>query len=365
MTRSRHAVRVPERPSLVRHDVSVPSSGPSAPASGRRPTLVTVAHAAGVSRATASRVLSGSTSVDASMAAAVWRAARELRYETNKAAQSLRSGRTGSIALVAAASELDQGIGGTFTAAPVRGATKILIEAQIQPVLLLVDGADPGRVAHYLRRGHVDGAIVILQHEITFLLDELRDLDLPLVYVGRPADPQPSHPVVDCDNAEGARLATRALLEAGRRRLVMIAGPSDIGSGEDRVTGFREEHEAWGLTPGRIARGEFTLATGAAAMARLLRHDPAIDGVFASSDLMAVGAVRVLHGAGRTVPDDVSVVGFDDTVVAATCDPPLTSVRQPLEEMGRAAARLLLDGEMPAGATVPVLSTSLTTRESV
>ena len=335
------------------------------PASGRRPTLVTVAHAAGVSRATASRVLAGSTSVDAAMTAAVWRAARELRYETNRAAQSLRSGRTGSIALVAAASELDEGLAGAFTAAPIRGATQVLVEAQVQPVLLLADAADPGSVPHYLARGHVDGAIVILQHEITFLHDGLRDLDLPLVYVGRPAGPQPPHPVVDCDNAEGARLATRALLEAGRRRLVMIAGPPDLGSGEDRVTGFRDEVEAWGLAPGRIARGEFTLATGAAAMARLLRHDPTIDGVFASSDLMAVGAVRVLNGSGRTVPDDVSVVGFDDTVVAATCDPPLTSVRQPLEEMGRTAARLLLDGAGTTGATVPALSTSLTTRESV
>ncbi|MEP7764401.1 LacI family DNA-binding transcriptional regulator [Sanguibacter sp. 25GB23B1] len=335
------------------------------PASGRRPTLVTVAHAAGVSRATASRVLAGSTSVDPTMTAAVWRAARELRYETNRAAQSLRSGRTGSIALVAAASELDQGIAGAFTAAPIRGATQVLIEAQVQPVLLLADAVDPGRVPEYLRRGHVDGAIVLLQHEITFLHDELADLDLPLVYVGRPAGPRPQHPVVDCDNAEGARLATRALLEAGRRRLVMIAGPTDLGSGEDRVTGFRDELESWGMPHGRIARGEFTLATGAAAMARLLAQDPTIDGVFASSDLMAVGAVRVLTSAGRTVPDDVSVVGFDDTVVAATCDPPLTSVRQPLEEMGRTAARLLLDAPPTGWTDVPVLPTSLTTRESV
>lgn len=332
--------------------------------SGRRPTLITVARAAGVSRATASRVLSGSTSVDARMAAAVWTAARELRYETNRAAQSLRSGKTGSIALVAAASELDQGIGGAFTAAPIRGATQVLIEAEVQPVLLLADAADPGRVPQYLSRGHVDGAIVILQHEITFLRDGLQDLDLPLVFVGRPADPQPPHPVVDCDNAEGARLATRALLEAGRRRLVMIAGPPDLGSGEDRVAGFRDELSAWGLMPARIARGEFTLATGAAAMARLLHQDPTIDGVFASSDLMAVGAIRVLNGSGRSVPDDVSVVGFDDTVVAATCDPPLTSVRQPLEDMGRTAARLLLDGAT-LETLVPALSTSLTTRESV
>lgn len=326
---------------------------------------MTVARAAGVSRATASRVLAGSTSVDASMAASVWRAARELRYETNRAAQSLRSGKTGSIALVAAASELDQGIAGAFTAAPLRGATQVLVEAQVQPVLLLADAVDPGRVPEYLRLGHVDGAIVVLQHEITFLLHQLEDLDLPLVYVGRPADPQPQHPVVDCDNTEGARLATRALLEAGRRRIVMIAGPPDLGSGEDRAAGFREELEAWGLPPGRVARGEFTLATGAAAMARLLRQDPTVDGVFASSDLMAVGAIRVLASSGRSVPDEVSVVGFDDTVVAATSDPPLTSVRQPLEEMGRTAARLLLDGTATRGTVVPTLPTSLTRRESV
>lgn len=336
-------------------------------ASPARPTLLDVARAAGVSRATASRALAGVATVDAALAGRVRAAAAELDYRTNTAARALRSGATGSVALVAPSSELE-GQGGPFVGAPLRGATAVLFERSVQPVLLLDDARDRAPLLRYLRSGHVDAAVVVLQRESEPLFAELGDLPLPVVFVGRPrATMDASLTSVDSDHYGGGRLAARALLEAGRRRLATVAGPAGYAPADERARGFRDELAAWDVAPGPVAHGTFSMSSGAAAAAAVLRRDPALDGLFAGSDLMAVGALRVLESGGRRVPADVSVVGFDDTVVAETCDPPLTSVRQPLRELGARAAALVLDvlRDPDAAPRHVVLPTSLTIRESV
>lgn len=331
-----------------------------------RPTLMDVARDAGVSRATAARVLAGSAKVDERMTAAVLRVASELGYQTNVAARSLRSGRTGSVGLIVAVNELDT-LGGTFVAAVMKGVMTALGASRVQPVLLPADGRRPEVVAGYLSAKHVDGAVVILQHEIADLVTALRDVPVPLVWVGRPEANDTADPVyVDADNYGGGRIAARALLEAGRRTLGIIAGPADMQAAGARLRGWRDELADWAVPSDALAHGDFTLPGGATAMARLLARHPHLDGVFASSDLMAVGALRVLQASGRGVPSDVSVVGFDDTLVAATSEPPLTSVRQPLQEMGTAAGELLLRRlEQPAFRESTVLPTSLVLRESL
>lgn len=330
------------------------------------PTLVDVARAAGVSRATASRVLAGQTTVDPELAARVLDAAERLDYRTNTAARALRSGSTGSVAVVVPNSELD-GLSGPFVGAPLRGATTTLFAHGRQPVLLLDDGLATGQLLRYLTGPHVDGAVVILHHETETLFRRLHGVTVPVVYVGRTSDELAADAsFVDCDNYGGARAATRALLEAGRRRLATIAGPSTYRPVTERLRGFVDELADWGLAPGPVVHGEFSMAAGAAAAAQLLQRTT-VDAVFAQSDLLAVGAVRVVTSAGRRVPDDVSVVAFDDTVVAATSDPPLSSVRQPLYEMGARAAELLLEaiGGTSTGPQQDTLPTSLTTRASV
>lgn len=335
------------------------------PTLGGRPTLIDVARHAGVSRATASRVIAGSTTVDATMTRAVQRAAQELGYQTNQTARSLRQGRTGSVAIIAASREFD-GLTGPFTTLTLRGAVAELSAAAIQPVLLLEDGSTPERIATYLRLGHVDGAITILVHEISQIHHVLADQEIPVVYIGRPTGPEdPTMSYVDADNYGGARLATRALLQTGRRNTAILAGPADMQAATARIDGYRDELAEWGLKPGPMARGEFTMSTGASATARLLERCPHLDALFACSDLMGVGALRVLRGAGRAVPEDVSLVAFDDTAVASTANPPLTTVRQPLDEMGRHAARIVLTQIAgPGTATHEVLATSLIERES-
>lgn len=357
-------IDIPRRRRMVRQEATPLSPAVLAP--GDRPTIVEVAHAAGVSRATAARVLSGATNVDPAMSAAVLSSARDLGYEVNTAARALRGGRSGAIGLVVAFSEFDS-LSGTFFTAVLKGAAAGLSRGEVQPVLLPADTPDPDMVARFLRSRAVDGAIVILQHEITHLVEQLAAAPLPTAWVGRPrAALGPDAIVVDSDNYGGGVIAAQALLGAGRRRLGIITGPPDMEPARDRVRGWKDELARQGVTPGPTVHGDFTMAGGSAAMARLLRRAPDLDGVFASSDLMASGAMRVLEAAGRRVPADVSVVGFDDVLIALTCDPPLTTVRQPLEEMGLVAAETLLAATRGEDVLREhVLPTSLVRRETL
>src|SRR3954453_962564 len=221
---------------------------------------------------------------------------------------------TGSIALVVPSTELAS-FRGPFVGAPLQGASSVLSAAHLQPVLLLDDGQDRGPLLHYLRDGHVDAAVVILLHESELLLTALRDVPCPVGYVGR-STPElgEGRSWVDADHYAGARLATRTLLEAGRRRMVTITGPLGYLPAQLRLDGFRAELAEWGLEPFGVAHGDFHLPSGSRAMANLIHQAPDADGLFAGSDLMAAGALRVLKAAGRSVPADVAVIGFDDTV---------------------------------------------------
>lgn len=330
-----------------------------------RPTIVDVARAAGVSRATAARVMAGAKNVDATMTAAVEREARQLGYEANSAARVLRGGKAGAIGLVIALNELDS-LQGSFFTAVLKGAAKGLSAGEVQPVLLPADHDDRERIPRFLRSGAVDGAIVILQHEITHLVQSLNDAPVPIAWVGRPrGEVNDRAIIVDSDNLGGGVLAARALIESGRTRLGIITGPQDMEPARDRARGWQEELARCGIAPGPIVHGDFTVDGGAAAMARLLQRAPDLDGVFASSDLMASGAIRVLQASGRDVPTAVSVIGFDDVVVAASSNPPLTTIRQPLEDMGRVAAESLI--ALISGRPVErdlILPTTLVRRES-
>jgi DNA-binding LacI/PurR family transcriptional regulator len=189
---------------------------------------------------------------------------------------------------------------------------------------------------------------------------------IPCVLAGRPPDGvRVGH--VDADNVGGARTAVRHLLARGCRTVATVAGPSDMAPGADRLAGWRAaladaDRRA---DASLVATGDFTRAAGRTAAGALLGRHPEIDGIFAASDLMAVGAIDAARAAGRRIPDDLAVVGFDDGDVAETSDPPLTTIRQPIDEMGRDMARLLvaqLGGAPPGGLT---LRTALVVRASV
>ena len=161
---------------------------------------------------------------------------------------------------------------------------------------------------------------------------------MPFVLGGRPAEPHPDDFFVDVDNAAGARHAVEYLIADGARRVATVAGPQDMEVGRARLAGYRAAVRGREL----IAYGDFSEEGGAEAMRTVLAQEPDIDAVFAASDLMASGALRALRDAGLRVPQDVALIGFEDAPVARQCEPPLTTVHQPVEEMGRRMAELLV-----------------------
>ena len=308
-------------------------------------TLDEVARVAGVSRATVSRVVNGSPKVSPDVRRVVERAVDRLGYVPNRAARSLVTRRSDSVGVVVSESAA-RVFEDPFFPRVLRGISVELGASDLQLVLLMPDMTPgDGRLESYLAAGHVDGALLVSLHGDDPLPSRLAARGIPLVVGGRP--PRGARVAyVDVDNRGGGHIATAHLVERGRRRIATIAGPADMAAGVDRLAGYRDALTEAGLPlePALEARGDFTRESGAAAMTALLERAPDIDAVFAASDLMASGALGVLRAAGRGVPDDIAVVGFDDSPVARSTEPPLTSVRQPVEEMGREMARLLISG---------------------
>ncbi|MEU5086325.1 LacI family DNA-binding transcriptional regulator [Streptomyces sp. NPDC021356] len=321
-----------------------------------RPTLEAVAARAGVSRATVSRVVNGAEGVRAPLAERVRQAVEELGYVPNQAARSLVTKRHDAVAVVIAEPET-RVFADPFFALQLRGISKELTAHDAQLVLLLTEGReDHARVGRYLAGGHVDGALVFSLHLDDPLPALIQRAGVPTVFGGRPGWSDGAGEgeggagrvaYVDSDNRGGARTAVRHLTGLGRRRIAHISGPLDQTSAADRLEGYRD---AMGEVVGEddprlVAESDFTPGGGERAMRGLLDRVPGLDAVFAANDLTASGALRVLRARGLRVPEDVAVVGFDDMLpVAEQTDPPLTTVRQDIEEMGRLMTRLLLHG---------------------
>jgi DNA-binding LacI/PurR family transcriptional regulator len=307
-------------------------------------TLEGVASLAGVSRATVSRVVNGSPRVSPDVRRDVEAAIAQLGYVPNRAARSLVTRRSESVGLVIT-EPTGRLFSDPFFPRVLRGISLELTARDLQLVLLMPNSAaDVRRTGDYLAAGHVDGAILVSLHGDDPLPSRLSEAGIPLVLVGRPQRGI-SASYVDVDNRQGARSAVEHLIAGGRRVIATISGPADMPAGIDRLAGYREALADAGLhaDPLLEGRGDFTQVGGTEAMTRLLATRPDIDAVFAASDLMAAGALSVLTAAGRRVPRDVAIVGYDDSPVATSTNPQLTSVHQPIEEMGREVARLLVE----------------------
>jgi DNA-binding LacI/PurR family transcriptional regulator len=334
-------------------------------AAGRgRPTLEKVALRAGVSRATVSRVVNGSPTVDPGIRESVLRAVRELGYVPNPAARSLVTQRTDSYALIVP--ELSSRVfsDDQFFPGVIRGVSEELEAADKQLVLMLATSATSyERIERYAMGRHVDGVMFASMHGADPMPATLAQHGIPVIANGRPLGHQ-TVPYVDVDHVGGVTKAVRHLLDLGRSRIATIAGPQDMVAGIERLAGYRSE-----LRDSRrrsiVAVGDFTRESGALAMRQLIEDDPQLDAVFVASDLMADGALRTLRQAGRRVPDDVAVIGFDDVEMARYTEPPLTTVRQPILDIGRHLVRRLQ--RLAAGEDIEpalILPTDLVVRES-
>ncbi|MBR7837654.1 LacI family DNA-binding transcriptional regulator [Actinospica durhamensis] len=348
------------------------------------PTLEDVARAAGVSRATVSRVVNGAPSVSPELQRVVQDAIAAVGYVPNRAARQLITRRSGVIALVmsiapgsaADASALDAGapddavlrdpapdgaasedaspdasadtavdrvFADPFFGRIVAGVLGFLRPLHLHPLLMLAeDEASRALVLDHLRQGAADGALVVSIDPADPLPGLLVQAGLPAVFFARPERPLPVR-YVDLAHQDGGRLAAERLLAQGRRQVAAIAGPLSLHAGRARLDGFCDTMARHGVAYVPYTVGNFTQDSGERAMRELLEREPELDGVFAANDLMAVGALHVLRERGRRVPQDVAVIGFDDSSAAASARPRLTTVRQPVEAMAARMAQLLLE----------------------
>ena len=312
---------------------------PPVSAQPRRSTVHDVAHAAGVSRGTVSRVLNGGY-VSEVAREAVERAIRAVGYVPNNAARTLVRQRTQAVGFIVHEPHSlfleDPNIGGIML-----GTNATLSEADYQMVCLVVDSRrDTDRVARYLSGGFVDGVVIVSARREDPITDVVERLALPAAFVGHP--PGISAAWVGVDNRGAARELTNRFRASGRRRIGMIAAALDRDSGSDRLAGFRD---AMGEDFDPMLVEEIALysyADGVVGMTRLLERVPDIEGVFAASDAVAAGAIEAIKASGRQVPGDIGVVGFDDSTWARRTVPALSTVHQPAEGLGRAAATAVL-----------------------
>lgn len=330
----------------------------------RQPTLDEVARLAGVSRTAASRVINNAPHVSAAKRVAVQQAISELGYVPNRAARALVTRQTGTVVLAVSLAE-PAIFAEPFFARLVVGICDALEPTDLHLIICLT--ASPRgttRLNSLLATRAVDGIMpVAVRGGDDPLVDLVERSGLPAVYCGRPLDGDPPW-FVDADNYGGARAAVEHLIATGRTRIAMITGPEDTRIHDSRLRGYRDALALAGLRPYGESGGEFTDQAGAAAMRRLLATRPDLDAVFAASDNMATGALRVLRESGRAVPDDVALIGFDDAGAAVAADPPLTTVHQPVEAMGREMARMLADLLQGGRPSPVILPTRLMVRAS-
>ena len=329
----------------------------------RRATINDVADAAGLSRGTVSRVMNGEKYVSDEAKQAVEEAIARVGYVRNNAARNLVTQESRAIGLIIHEPHSllfeDPNIGSILL-----GANEVLSKADYQLVSLIIDSdRDSRRVADYLRGGLVDGAVIISARASDPIAAAIADIGLPAAFVGHP-EGTPALPYAAIDNVEAARSITNRLLGTGRKQVGMIASALDRDSGKDRLAGFQK---AMGgrFDPNLVVEYPlYTYAAGLEGMQELLRRAPHLDGVFAASDAVAAGAMTALQEAGRRVPEDVGIVGFDDSSWALRCRPQLSTVRQPADLLGSTAAELVLAQLQGLPGTPRVLETTIMWRES-
>ncbi|MFS0692021.1 LacI family DNA-binding transcriptional regulator [Streptomyces nitrosporeus] len=334
---------------------------------GRRrpPTIHDVAREAGVSRGTVSRVLNGGHNVSPAALDAVRNAIRRTGYTVNRHARSLITGRSDSVAFLLTEPQERFFEDPNFNVL-LRGCTAALAAHDI-PLLLMIAGseAERRRNMRYIA-GHVDGVLLVSSHSGDPVAARLHEAGVPLVACGKPLGQGSKVSYVAADDLGGARDMVRYLYGSGRRRIATVTGPLDTPGGVERLAGYRATLAECGLPPddALIVPGDYSRAGGEAAAALLLERAPDIDAVFVGSDLMAQGVLAALERAGRRVPEDVAVGGFDDSPAALAARPELTTVRQPWDRISSEMVRVLLariGGDDPAAVILP---TELVRRDS-
>ena len=326
-------------------------------------TIADVAEAAGVSRGTVSRYLNGGHWVSESSTEAVRTAIEKTGYVASSTARQLRTGRSGTVAFLVD-EEPAAFFGDPTFESLVASVSDALAARDMSMVVLLAGNAEQARRAvEFLSSGAVAGVVTASIHPTHGTLEKILDQEIPVVNCGYPRTMAERVSYVMGDEAMGGRLMAEHLRERGARRMGVIAGPADSPGGTLRLDAFRRA--AGGLLPDPNVRfGDYTREAGQRFAAELLDADPGIDAIFAASDVMAAGVLDTATERDAAVPGQLLVGGFDDSLVATSVEPALTTIRQPFDRISTELVSVLLreisDGYRSA-VTVPV---ELVTRES-
>lgn len=316
------------------------SSGKRSHRKDKNITIVDVAREAKVSLTTTSRVINNAVHVRPDKRERVNRAMARLGYTVNLQARSLRGGRSHMIGLVV------RDVGTAYAGEIIRGIDLELAESQYDMMLYTTHRRKTLESAYVtmLSRGMADGLLLILPRHPEAYLQALRQRHFPQVLIDHQGIDNKG-PAVGATNWQGAFDATKYLIDLGHRRIGFVTGSMDLGCARDRLAGFRAALEQDGLPADAplIREGDFFQTRGYTAAHELLALSEPPTAIFASNDVMAFGVMEAVRDHHLRIPEDISIVGFDDVPQATQVHPQLTTVRQPLEQMGRAAARLLLE----------------------
>ncbi len=334
---------------------------PTAPS---RSTYAEIAMKAGVSKATVSRVLNGDERVHPDRTAAVMAAAEGLGYRPNRAARALSTGRTGMVAIVI--DDDPTALSDPFWGVLLAGISRVFLANDLHSLLMVTHLDSPdGAIAHYLEGGEVDGAIFLQVHKDA-VINKVNSQGLPVLMVGRPIEGESDISYVDTDNVGGGFQATQYLFDRGCKNVATLTGDLEASAGFDRLSGYRKAHEVAGIEVNEdlIARANWSFESAKLMTLRLLAKNPDIDGIFAANDIMAIAAIAAIQERGRRVPDDISVIGFDDSLLSQTHRPAITTVRQDIIGLGVAAAESMIALLQGQDVEPQVLQTEIMIRET-
>ena len=326
-------------------------------------TMADVAKRAGVSKTTVSRVLNGKCEINEATALRVRQVIEEMGYVPSAGAVGLARGRTQTLGM------LVPSLTWPWMGDLLQGVVDVVESEGYGLLLFTCNRGDQSmrQFATQVSAKAFDGLLVVEPEGTIDYIAGLYERGLPVVLIDDRAR-RPRFPSVATTNRDGAEMAADHLLALGRRRPLVITGENRFGCTHERLAGFAAAFDAAGVTldPGLVVEGDFTVDCGRLAVKRMLDAGVAFDSVFAHNDLSAAGALQAVREAGLKVPEDVAVVGFDDIPLAAHTEPPLTTVRQPLREMGEAAARMLIShfGDTSLPDIPTVIPTTLVVRGS-
>jgi LacI family transcriptional regulator len=304
-------------------------------------TLEDIAHLSGVSRSTVSRVLNTDVNVKEETRKKVQAIINSYNFQPNLAARGLATGRTNVIGVVIPAS-----VSVIFTdpyfPLLLQGVSAVCNTREYSVMLWLAEPEYERRmISRILHNGLVDGVVIASIPMNDPMVESMIESRMPFVLVGR-------HPTVDVnfldvDNLKASQKATKHLVNLGYKRIATITGPQNQVSGYDRYQGYLNALQESGIPikPELVAEGNYTEESGYSTMQQLIKYKP--DAVFAASDMMAFGAMQALKEANLQIPEDVALVGFDDLPAASKTVPPLTTIRQPVFQMGSKAAEFLIN----------------------